>query len=601
MRLLKLLAAILAAMLYAPAILAAAPLDVGPDLKSDRMFGRMAFIEDAQRAMTLEQVRALPPERFTALDRANFIRGLTHSHYWLQVAVHNPGSEPLEWVMQHRVPFTDYAEFWVVVDGRVVTRAIGGDRTLMRERQVHYRYPAVRHISRAGETAQVYISIRNKHTADIHLAFSLDSSASFEREIAHGQLLLGVLYGLPLALAFSALTGWVVSRDRRFSIYALYALSVLGSWMGMNGLLGQYLLVDAPDAVNYAVHIFFLLAIVFSAVFTRDFLHTPKRLPWTDRLLRALVWLSLATIVLRLADLHGLVTRITMALVVLHAIVAPLAGWNAWRGGVVYARWYVGAQVLYSMTVAVGVVVTRLGMYSYDAFLWAELAFFGELLLLSVAQYDRMRILQRDKEAAEQRYHHALENKNQELETQVADRTRSLDKARRRAEWLSRTDDLTGLGNRRDFLERAQANEAQAGVFVLGLIDLDYFKRINDTYGHSAGDAVLRHLGRLMRENTRPGDVVSRLGGEEFGVLLEVPEKARAVEVLERLRHAFSEEVTVFDGQVISHTLSIGYTIFGRRPSDKELAQYMREADQALYAAKTAGRNRVEQYAALAA
>jgi diguanylate cyclase (GGDEF)-like protein len=94
--------------------------------------------------------------------------------------------------------------------------------------------------------------------------------------------------------------------------------------------------------------------------------------------------------------------------------------------------------------------------------------------------------------------------------------------------------------------------------------------------------------------------VVSRLGGEEFGVLMEVPDTGRAIEVLERLRRAFSEEATRYEDQAIEHTLSIGYTIFNERPSDKELVRRMREADQALYAAKTAGRNRVIPFAAAA-
>lgn len=583
-----------------PAAMAGEPVRVQQDMETDRLWGRLEYVEDAGRAMTLEQVRELPAARFAPVTRDTFIRGLTPSAFWLRLRVHNPGPAPVEWVLQHRLPFTDYVAFWVMVDGKPVTKAIGGDRTLLRERQVQYRYPAVRHLSMPGETAEVYIRIHNLNTGDVHLSFALESSAVFAQNVAHSQVVLGILYGMPLALAFSALTGWLVSRDRRFSVYALYTLSVLGSWMGMNGLLGQYVFVDMPAMANSMLHIFFLLSIVFSAGFTRDFLHTRQHSPWTDRLLQALVWLSIAAIALRLAGVYGMVTRALMVLVVMHAIVTLAAGWSAWRKGVVYARWYVIAQALYSATVAVGVIGSRLGLYSYEGFFWAELAYFGELLLLSVAQYDRMRILQRDKDAAEQNYQSALESKNQELESQVAERTRSLEEARNRAESLSRTDDLTGLGNRRHFLERAQAGEGKSGVFVLGLIDLDFFKRINDTYGHPAGDAVLRDLGRIMRENTRPGDVVSRLGGEEFGVMMEVPDTARAIEILERLRHAFAEQVTRFEDQAIEHTLSIGYTIFNERPSDKDLARRMREADQALYAAKTAGRNRVTPFAAAA-
>lgn len=155
----------------------------------DRLWSRLEYVEDHGKVLTLEQVRSLPAGRFTSVTRDNLIRGLTTSDLWLLLRLHKPGTSPLKWVLQ---------------------QAIGGDRTLVRELQVQYRYPALRHLSLPGEAAEVYIRVHNLNTADVHLSFALDSSAAFAQGVAHSQIVLGILYGMPLALAFSALTGWLV-------------------------------------------------------------------------------------------------------------------------------------------------------------------------------------------------------------------------------------------------------------------------------------------------------------------------------------------------------------------------------------------------------
>jgi two-component system, OmpR family, sensor histidine kinase BaeS len=407
----------------------AVPLPEG--LQRKNMFGSMEFVIDPDKSLTLEQVRQLPASRFTTLTHANFNGGFSSAALWVRTRLHNTASEPVEWVLKHHFPIIDYAEFFVLVDGQLVRRAIGGDRTLLGERQIPYRYAAVRHTSQPGEQTEIYVRLSNDNDAYTLMVFELRGSSEFVSRMNSDQMQLGVLYGMPLALAFMAIIGWLITRDRRFSLYALYALSVLGSWMAMNGVLGQYVFVDSPKLANDAQMAFFLAAILFSAMFSRDFLRTRELVPVADWYFRILMWASAAGLALRFAGVYAPVNQFAILLMMFDAL-TPIAGWLALRRGVSYARWYVVAQLLYSTMIVIGVWLAQVTVYDYGGFIFAEIAFFGQLLLLSVAQYDRMRVLQRDKDIAERRY-------QGELRAQVAERTRDLEQARRHAEDANRS------------------------------------------------------------------------------------------------------------------------------------------------------------------
>jgi diguanylate cyclase (GGDEF)-like protein/PAS domain S-box-containing protein len=161
-------------------------------------------------------------------------------------------------------------------------------------------------------------------------------------------------------------------------------------------------------------------------------------------------------------------------------------------------------------------------------------------------------------------------------------------------------DHLTGLSNRRAFFEAAELELGRSRhaprPTSLVVIDADRFKGINDNHGHAAGDAVLRHLAIALRSTFREVDVVARLGGEEFAVLLPSTDLAGAAAVAERLRqHVESQSVTV-EGERIRYTVSLG--VAGMDDGVAGLDALLRRADQALYAAKGRGRNRVVRWSA---
>ncbi len=160
----------------------------------------------------------------------------------------------------------------------------------------------------------------------------------------------------------------------------------------------------------------------------------------------------------------------------------------------------------------------------------------------------------------------------------------------------STKDYLTGLNNVREFnklfrlvIEKAVSNNQK---FSLLLIDIDFFKKINDTHGHQAGDKVLKEIGKILRHNCRADDKISRNGGEEFSILLENASNSKAIEIAERIRKIIAEnEFEISCGKKIKVTVSIGICSYPETVTD--ITQIIERADAALYKAKRNGRNLV--------
>ena len=169
---------------------------------------------------------------------------------------------------------------------------------------------------------------------------------------------------------------------------------------------------------------------------------------------------------------------------------------------------------------------------------------------------------------------------------------------RRRLGEMAHTDPLTGLSNRRQFESILQAELAAirryGGQCAMAMMDVDFFKQYNDAHGHVAGDVLLKTLADVMRAQVRSSDLLTRYGGEEFGLIMTRTPKAEALRTVERLRavieaYGFRDEHTQPGGRL---TISAGLAV---APDDgTDFDTIVRRSDDALYAAKRNGRNRVE-------
>lgn len=179
-------------------------------------------------------------------------------------------------------------------------------------------------------------------------------------------------------------------------------------------------------------------------------------------------------------------------------------------------------------------------------------------------------------------------------QTDTAINKHELKLAHDRLEHLSRTDRLTELFNRGHWEEclEQEFKRCQRTLHPCSLVifDIDHFKKVNDTYGHQAGDEVIRQVAQSLRKIIRVTDIAGRYGGEEFVTLLIETEPDTAMNFAERLRQHVENLVLKIDGQEIRFTISLGISAW--RPDFKNRQQWLESADKALYESKHGGRNR---------
>jgi len=182
--------------------------------------------------------------------------------------------------------------------------------------------------------------------------------------------------------------------------------------------------------------------------------------------------------------------------------------------------------------------------------------------------------------------------------TDIASNSKQLAKANSQLERLSRTDGLTQLHNRcywEEKLEDEYRRFRRTGkISTLLMFDIDHFKKVNDTYGHPAGDEVIRQVAKALAETMRVTDIAGRYGGEEFGLILIETGSDSGKVVAERLRGIVEKLVVTHDGQEIRFTISLGIAALDHTVNDYH--SWLERADSALYESKKGGRNQSTIY-----
>jgi diguanylate cyclase (GGDEF)-like protein len=201
-----------------------------------------------------------------------------------------------------------------------------------------------------------------------------------------------------------------------------------------------------------------------------------------------------------------------------------------------------------------------------------------------------------ERELAERRIHLQMQQIN-EFAVKLEEQKRALLQANERLQHLAVTDGLSGLWNHRRFheeLERRMVEHRLTGrPLSLMLVDIDHFKSFNDSFGHQAGDDLLRQFARVLKEQSRGTDFPARYGGEEFAMILNGARESNAFETAERFRHAIHTEP--WNSRAVTASFGLA-TLDDTIENPRELIE---RADQALYHAKSTGRNRVVHFSSM--
>lgn len=471
-----------------------------------------------------------------------------------RISIENPMRVRIASVWQNRIALTA-----IYADGRQVTQALN-NRGISQHIQLgaliewelpHHTAPLRRLVWRVDDSANLRGVLLGAHILN-------------HRSVDYHNLRMAAIYagfvGLALALIIYNLAMWAALRHRFQAQYCIMVALLIGYMVSSSGLLA-WVIPDLANNDRLRINHFFLATSAAAALaFANRYFEPRITAGWVGRL-QAVVMGALVTAGIGFAPLSmlsiGLADRLyslIFAGLMLQASVLTRACWHR------RSDYRLMFSVAWGLPVLSGLARTaaNLGLIPWN--FWLDnstiIAMSAEALLSSLAIAYRIHLLGRERDAA--------------LAGAVA------------AQLLADTDPLTGLLNRRSFLSRAIG---RTGDQQLMIIDIDHFKRVNDTLGHDGGDEVLRIFARVLREVASPGALAARIGGEEFALVQDAARAIRPDTILDRLRTARMP----FD---LTVTASIGCSV-GPLSDERDWKRLYRSTDRALFDAKAAGRDRV--------
>ena len=528
------------------------------------MVDRIAFLAEQDEALSVDGVQSLirrNPAVLTYPESSVLTRGIHSGAIWLVADVINPTDDIILRRVSVRMGWLEQVDFFFVAKDRLPQHSIGGDRIALNQRSLAKRIPSADYSFPPGET-RLLLRIETADPMVVPLYFS-----SIAANHSRGQseaVFYSFIYGVILALSACSLMLFVGLRQRRYLFYSLYTGSFVAMTASYNGI-GMTLLW--PEAVGWQQWATPLLMLCFASsglAFATNFLSTKRRRPRLHKVLQAIivVYFALFAVCFALGE-QGLALSLVFLVVPLFSLLMLYMGLSSWVEGNRSARYFmlgtsasvVGASTTAS-TIAGIIPYTQLGYNAVSIGMVVD----AILLMLALA---------------------ALVRKSEE--------------ARKAAEQNAQTDLLTGLNNRRGFLPVAESlwslvTRKNRNVCV-AMIDIDRFKDVNDQYGHTVGDKVLKVIAGELDKSRRHGDLLARWGGEEFTLLLPETNEAEALKVAERFRHNIEQLIINDRGRPIQCTVSIG--VASRHSEHVTLDQAIVRADEELYQAKLQGRNQV--------
>lgn len=568
------------------------------------------YLEDPDRRLGIEQVAnpARAAEFHPAVasnGEVNF--GYSRSAYWLALPLRIATNAPRQWLLEIGYSSLDNVQVFMPLPGGGYSRQSAGDLQPFSERPFPHRN-LVFPVSFSPEAAAT-IYLRVESAGSLTVPVTLWQPQTLHQHDQWNYALLSVYYGMLLALLLYNLLLYMAVRDTVFIAYVAFVAAMVVGQASLNGLGNQFLWPDWPAWGNIAVTSGNAATGFFGALFTRQFLETRQAFPRFDKLILALAAAFALAAIAPAVGSYQFAAIFTTVTGLVFSLTAVGGGVYCLSRGHAGARYFLLAWTLLLFGVAtlslrnLGWIPTTV-LTTYAMQIGSAL----EMLLLSFALADRINTLRREKEqvstealAAREALVENLLRSEQELEARVTERTFDLEVAlselrtkEQQLEYIAKHDPLTGLANRtllEDRIAQAIARARRSGRSVAVLMaDLDGFKAINDTHGHTVGDQMLKVLSARMAECVRETDTVARPGGDEFVIVLEeLQDLGDAARVAEKLVEATSWPVNLAQG-ALRVSISVGLAFF---PKDAtEPAQLLKRADSTMYAAKTAGRNR---------
>ena len=517
--------------------------------------------EEGSAPLTLAEARiAFAAGKAIDSQRPVLSFGIGAAPRWLRVRMHNPTSAPLALQLIISPTWIDYLDVYVEQDDELLVSWRDGD-TYPRSPGLLPGIGFGHSLTLPPGESQLYL--RAQTTDPFVLNLTLTPLADLPATLALSHYHYGLLYGFLLALMAFNLMLFFGLREPGYAYYSFYLAGFIAMSIAYTGHSQALLWPDSPELQRYGIFILMVLYSAFGLIFASRILALEKHAPQVARAVLALSLGGLLLIgLLSVLEQQHLAALFAFSYLTTFTVIMVLLGVFALQFQRARAAYFLGAALIGMLGSAITSLATT-GILPFTALTFnaIEIGIMIEATLFALALSSQMRFYQ-----------------NSRLE----------------AEESARRDPLTGLLNRRGFLEQSRhafaRMERRARPLSVLMLDMDHFKRINDNFGHDAGDQALTEVARVMLRCGRTDDVLARWGGEEFIYLLPDTGVAEASALAERVRQSVAALTLTFAGTPVSFTVSIG---IAERRRATPLADVIAQADALLLRAKAEGRNRV--------
>ncbi len=520
------------------------------------------YLYDSENKLNLSQAReAYSSGQFKQWHRPVISMGFIPSPMWLRFTVDNTLADKVSRRLIIENAWLDLAQLYIINENGIIQKQEAGDRHSFSARSIDHRFFAFDADYSPG-LYEIYIRVQTPDPMVLPIFFG-DIAASSARDKFDGYS-YGLFYGILIALLLYNLSLFVSIKQARYFYYVLYLSMFLLANISYTGHGYALFWPDSISLQKWINPITVSLVATTGIMFAFSFLKIKKLFPQLYSrtiIFCALFWTALLIFIIFDMQSISVIAAIMFAMFfsVFTFVCAILCLRHGHRDAIYY--------LIATAATLIGAMVTALtvwGVIPYSTLTYraAEIAVSLDALLLSIALAEQFRRAQEEREEAQQ---------------------------------LARIDMLTNLNNRRAFDEVSSTLWHNAlrhhHETCIILLDLDEFKTINDTYGHAAGDAVLKEISGVLNTAVREGDVLARWGGEEFIIMLPQTSLYRATQTAERIRTTIEELNIKTKLHEIKTTASFGVAQSTKHTD--ELNDLIKLADKGLYQAKLAGRNSV--------
>lgn len=543
-----------------------------PDFKEGTLGKYLQYFQESNSRLTLSEAQ----QQF---HQSNIKKGSSHSislgidvaPAWMKFTVNNTRELAEIYRLSVETPWLDYLDTWLVKDGKIIQHIKGGDAFPFEKRPMPYRFYAFEHGFSQGKT-EVFIRIETKGPMAIPIHFSVVEKA-INRDISSAYQ-YGLLYGIMFALALYNLVLFVFIRQKEYGLYSLYLIGFILNSLSYTGQLHTVITYDFGPYFQDWLDIFLMITYSVAGLhFARLLLKTKFYALKLDQfVIRTTIFIPAGMVIGFVFDNLFFSMILAFLLNTCFAVLFIAMGIRALMANKPFAVIFIISSVTAAICITVSTLAVAGFLVPYNGYTFKaiEVGMAFEAILLAVILARQFRMAKLDKVIAET---------------------------------YARTDALTQLNNRRGFQELTQPiwqsiirSKRNAAIV---LIDIDFFKRFNDQYGHDIGDKVLVNVAQCIEETSRKGDVCARWGGEEFIIFLPETSESQAFQQAERIRAA----IALLEIQVIQLPLSVTVSIgvagtkenyFQNEPlSLDSLEPMINQSDRALYLAKQKGKNQV--------